>query len=616
VGAVPESAAPVLSSDLPLLRGWQNAAYAEYFRVARRDFLLVATPGAGKTTYALTVAKELLTRREIVAVTIVTPTEHLKYQWAQAAQRFGIAIDPSYRNAQGKAGADFHGVAVTYAQVAAHPALHRGRTENRTTLVIFDEVHHAGDALSWGDAVKEAFDPAKRRLALTGTPFRSDANPIPFVTYVPEADGSKRSASDYVYGYGPALADGVVRPVIFLAYSGEMHWRTRAGDELAATLGTPMTKDQIAQAWRTALDPSGDWIQRVLEAADKRLTEVRRAMPDAGGLVIAGDHETARAYAALLRRISGERPVVVLSDDPTASRKISAFGSSAARWMVAVRMVSEGVDVPRLAVGVYATSVSTALFFAQAVGRFVRNRQRGETASVFLPSVPVLLAFAAELEVERDHVVRALDRDPEAELDEAQRERKTPDDFELFGKSIEVLKASATFDRVLFDGGEFGTATEAGSPEEEDYLGLPGLLEPDQVAVLLRKRQAAQLAARSGAASRDKVPAGRPEAADASLFAADGPVRTATAPAVAGSAITVTPASAPPAVTVSREQLAALRKELNGLVGAWSHRTGQPHGVIHNELRGACGGPALPQASAEQIRARIDKIRQWALSRR
>jgi superfamily II DNA or RNA helicase len=599
VAVLPESAAPVLHPDLPSLRGWQSAAYAEYFRVARRDFLLVATPGAGKTTYALTVAKELLTRREIVAVTIVTPTEHLKYQWAQAARRFGIAIDPSYRNAQGKAGADFHGVAVTYAQVAAHPALHRGRTENRTTLVIFDEVHHAGDALSWGDAVKEAFDPAKRRLALTGTPFRSDANPIPFVTYRPESDGSKRSASDFVYGYGPALADGVVRPVIFLAYSGEMHWRTRAGDEIAATLGTPMTKEQVAQAWRTALDPGGDWIARVLEAADKRLTEVRRAMPDAGGLVIAGDHETARAYAALLRRISGERPVVVLSDDPTASRKISAFASSAARWMVAVRMVSEGVDVPRLAVGVYATSVSTALFFAQAVGRFVRARQRGETASVFVPSVPVLLAFAAELEAERDHVVRALDRDPEAELDEAQRERKTPDDFELVGKSIELLKASATFDRVLFDGGEFGTATEAGSPEEEDYLGLPGLLEPDQVAVLLRKRQAAQLAARSA------VPRGA-GSGDGSLFAD-------LAPAVS------TPAGEAPepkAATVSREQLAALRKELNGLVGAWSHRTGQPHGVIHNELRGACGGPALPQASAEQIRARIDKIRQWALSRR
>ena len=168
----------------------------------------------------------------------------------------------------------------------------------------------SGDALSWGDAVKEAFDPARRRLALTGTPFRSDANPIPFVTYVSEPDGGKRSASDYVYGYGPALEDGVVRPVIFLAYSGEMRWRTRAGDEITATLGTPMTRDQIAQAWRTALDPAGEWVSRVLAAADKRLTEVRRGMPDAAGLVIAGDHEDARAYAALLRGKTDRKSVV------------------------------------------------------------------------------------------------------------------------------------------------------------------------------------------------------------------------------------------------------------------------------------------------------------------
>ena len=141
---------PVRDDLLPGLRGWQKDAYHEYFRLPRRDFLLVATPGAGKTTYALTVAAELLARREVAALTIVTPTEHLKHQWAQAAARFGIAIDSAYRNAQGRAGADFAGVAVTYAQVAAHPALHRQRTQNRRTLVIFDEIHHAGDALSWG----------------------------------------------------------------------------------------------------------------------------------------------------------------------------------------------------------------------------------------------------------------------------------------------------------------------------------------------------------------------------------------------------------------------------------------------------------------------------------
>jgi superfamily II DNA or RNA helicase len=585
------------------LRTWQREACSEYFRVPRRDFLLNATPGAGKTAYALTIAAELLARREVAAITVVTPTEHLKHQWATSARRFGIALDPSYRNAQGRASADFAGVAVTYAQVAAHPMLHRQRTEGRRTLVIFDEIHHAGDALSWGDAVREAFEPARRRLALTGTPFRSDTNPIPFVNYDEQLDGSRRSSSDYVYGYASALEDGVVRPVIFLAYSGEMSWRTRAGDEITATLGTPLTKEQVAQAWRTALDPAGEWVIRVLEAADKRLTEVRRGMPDAAGLVIAGDHEDARAYAALLRRITGQRPVVVLSDDPAASRKIAAFSGAEDRWMVAVRMVSEGVDIPRLAVGVYATSVSTALFFAQAVGRFVRARRRGETASVFLPSVPVLLSYAAELEAERDHVLsRPSDEPEEDELAEARRQRDTPDD--LLAPRIEVLHASAHFDRVLYDGGEFGTATAPGSPEEEDFLGLPGLLEPQQVAHLLRKRQADQLRARS----RGEGGPGAPGAPEVINPAAAGPGPGAPPDAAAPSG-----PSGPP---VSREALAALRKELNGLVGAWNHRTGQPHGVIHNDLRRACGGPPLPQATADQIRARIDMIRHWAATRR
>ena len=600
---------PVRDDLLLGLRGWQKDAYHEYFKRPRRDFLLVATPGAGKTLYALTIAAELLARREVATLTIVTPTEHLKHQWAEAAGRFGLAIDSAYKNAQGRTGADFAGVAVTYAQVAAHPALHRQRTENRRMLVIFDEIHHAGDALSWGDAVKEAFDPARRRLGLTGTPFRTDANPIPFVTYVDEPGGGKRSSSDYVYGYGPALEDSVVRPVIFLAYSGEMRWRTRAGDEITATLGTPMTKDQIAQAWRTALDPAGEWVSRVIEAADKRLTEVRRGMPDAAGLVIAGDHEDARAYAALLRRHTGKRPVVVLSDDPAASKKISAFAASEDRWMVAVRMVSEGVDIPRLAVGVYATSVSTALFFAQAVGRFVRVRRRGETALVFLPSVPVLLSYAAELEAERDHILRYRigEAPEEEELEQAQRQRDTPGTFDE--PAFQALTASAHFDRVLYDGGEFGTATAVGSPEEEDFLGLPGLLEPDQVRTLLRQRQDAQLTTRSRTASSTAASSRAAESTAAK--SAVGPI----AP-VAPGASTVSAAQATTAPPVSRQALAALRKELNGLVGAWSHRTGQPHGVIHAELRRTCGGPQLPQATADQIQARIDMIRRWAVSGR
>ncbi len=558
---------PARADLLRGLRAWQRDAWTAYFRASRRDFLLAATPGAGKTVWALVIAAELLARREIMALCVVTPTEHLKYQWAQAASGMGIPLDPAYRNAQGRASADYTGVVVTYAQVAAHPALHRQRTEGRATLVIFDEIHHAGDSLSWGEALRDAFDPAKKRLAMTGTPFRSDANPIPFVTYQVEADGSRRSSADYTYGYGPALSDGVVRPVIFLAYSGQMHWQTRAGEELAATLGEPMTAELAAQALRTALDPRGEWVARVIEAADRRLSEIRKGIPDAAGLVIASDHADARAYAALLRKISGKQAVVVLSDDPAASKKIAAFASSDGRWLVAVRMVSEGVDIPRLAVGVYATSVSTAMFFAQAVGRFVRARRRGETASVFLPSVPVLLGYAAELEAERDHVlkVRPDGQDEELAIARAQQRRDHPGAEE---SPFLALAATAHFDRVLYDGGEFGA-----SPEDEDFIGLPGLLEPEQVALLLRQRHADQIRKQRSA------PAG-------------------------SAAATATPAAA-------RQTLTVLRKELNGLVTAWHHNTGQPHGVIHAELRRACGGPAVPQATAAQISARIDTLRRW-----
>jgi superfamily II DNA or RNA helicase len=565
------------------LRAWQAAALEQYLAQAPQDFLAVATPGAGKTTFALRVATELLRAGIVQRLTVVVPTEHLKTQWADAAHRVGIRIDPRFTNAQGAHGREYDGVVVTYAQVASRPLLHRARTQAAHTLVVLDEIHHAGDALSWGDAVREAFEPATRRLAMTGTPFRSDTSAIPFVRYEQDEQGVRRSTADFGYGYGRALADGVVRPVIFLAYSGQMRWRTRAGDEVSARLGEPLTQDLTAQAWRTALDPRGEWVPSVLKAADTRLTQVRRGVPDAGGLVIATDQAQARAYASVLRGITGEPPVVVLSDDEGSSTRIDQFADGNQRWMVAVRMVSEGVDVPRLCVGVYATSASTPLFFAQAVGRFVRARRRGETASVFLPSVPTLLGLAGHMELERDH---ALDRPRSSDDDlwspeDALMAAANRGDSGATGQdelAFEALEAQAEFDHVLFDGGEFGTAALVGSEEEQDFLGLPGLLEPDQVATLLRQRQAAQQRGR-----RDRIAAAAGESA--------------------------------PEPIASHREVAALRKELHQLVGAWARRTGQPHATVHAALRSSCGGPAVPQASAGQVRERIETLRRWFVGR-
>lgn len=557
------------------LRAWQTEALDAYFQNEPKDFLAAATPGAGKTTFALRLATELLRRRTIDRITVVTPTEHLKTQWADAAHKVGIRLDPNFSNAQKRHSRQFHGVAVTYAQIAMKAHIHQDLTDSARTLVIMDEVHHGGDALSWGDALRIAFSRAERRLSLTGTPFRSDTAPIPFVSYLPDRDGVLVSQTDYDYGYGRALHDGVVRPVMFMVYAGSMRWRTRAGDEMEARLGQDNTKDVTSQAWRAALDPGGDWIPQVMQAANNRLTEVRQSIPDAAGLVIATDQDDARAYAKVLFEITGEEPTVVLSDESGSGQKIDEFSADTSRWMIAVRMVSEGVDVPRLAVGVYATSAATPLYFAQAIGRFVRARRRGETATVFLPNVPQLMQLAQELELQRDHALerRAAPGDeeyPEMDaFDQAQREESASDTLEEDLGEYAFLGSDANFDMVMFQGEEFGGYAEPGSPEEYDFIGIPGILEPEQISDLLRHRQRRQ--AQRGAGRSSDVAVNKSIPLHRSL----------------------------------KEQ----RALLNSLVALWSKQTDTPHGIIHTELRQTCGGPAVAQATVAQLQARIDLMR-------
>lgn len=575
--AYPERAARGTASTL---RAWQQEAINRYFETEPRDFLASATPGAGKTTFALRLAAILRANRTVSQIIVVAPTEHLKTQWADAAARAGIQLNPRYANSDGLAyGRKYHGVVVTYAQVAMKPVQHRMLVESEETLVILDEVHHGGDALSWGEAIRDAYGPAKRRLSLTGTPFRSDDSTIPFVEYAPQGDGSRVSVTDYDYGYGRALGDGVVRPVIFMVYAGEMRWQTSAGEEMQARLGEGNTKDITAQAWRTALDPAGQWISKVLRAADRRLSEVRAHIPDAGALVIATDHASAKAYAKMLTAITGEDVALILSDDAGASKRIEEFSQGEQRWMVAVRMVSEGVDVPRLAVGVYATSSSTPLFFAQAIGRFVRSRRRGEVASVFIPNVPTLMQLAAELEKERGHVLegpRSAEEMWDAEsalLAAAERDDRASE--ELTSEfAYEALSSDAHFDRAVFDGAEFGGYAEVESEEELDFLGLPGLLEPQEVRTLLLQRQARQ-------AKRTATKRGLTEHAPEKAEAPEALHRT----------------------------LGEQRRLLNSMVGMYAKISGEPHGQIHAELRRLCGGPAVAQASVTQLQQRVDLLR-------
>ncbi|WP_018295673.1 DEAD/DEAH box helicase [Corynebacterium lubricantis] len=577
----------------PNLRIWQKEALDQFLNTKPKDYLAVATPGAGKTTFALTLASTLLGDKTVNRVIVVVPTEHLKHQWSDAAKRFRISLDPNFTNSSAVNPA-YDGIVVTYAQVGMHPFKHHAVASARRTLVIMDEIHHAGDAKSWGDGVREAYNDVEHRLALTGTPFRSDDSMIPFVRYEEDGEGHQISRADYTYGYSEALRDGVVRPVVFLAYSGEAQWRDSAGEEYSARLGEILSPEETARAWKTALDPKGDWIASVLKAAHTRLLKIRTNMPDAGGLVIATDTTTARAYAKILSQLSSTPVSVILSDEPGSSERIDEFSASRDEWMVAVRMVSEGVDVPRLAVGVYATSASTPLFFAQAIGRFVRSRMPGESASVFLPSVPVLLKLAEEMEVSRDHILGKPHREKEGWDDdlvaEANRNQDEPDE----PGSYESIGASAELDSLIFDGSTYGTPTVAGSDEEREYLGLPGLLDAEQVKTLLRKRQSDQLDAHEAEEKARKAQ----ERAEREKEEILGVSTTGSKKQNEGSG-------------VASDEIPALRKELNTLVSIRAGKTGRPHGSIHTEVRKACGGPPTALCSAEQLRDRIAYLRDW-----
>ena len=579
----------------PQLRKWQQEALDSFLRDKPRDFMAVATPGAGKTTFALILAARLVEDKTVQRIIVVVPTEHLKHQWSDAAKRFGLSLDPNFSNSSA-VNASYDGIAVTYAQVGVHPFKHHAVASARRTLVILDEIHHAGDSKSWGDGVYEAYNDVEHRLALTGTPFRSDDSQIPFVRYREDGEGHLVSEADYTYGYSHALADGVVRPVVFLAYSGEAQWKDSAGEEYSARLGEPLNPEQTSRAWRTALDPKGDWIAAVLTAAHTRLMKIRANMPDAGGLVIATNKTTARAYAKILETLSNTPVTVVLSDEAGASDRIDEFSASRDEWMVAVRMVSEGVDVPRLSVGVYATSASTPLFFAQAIGRFVRSRMPGESASVFLPSVPVLLRLAEEMEVSRDHVLGKPHRETgwsDELLEQANRTQNEPDDLPAY----ETIGASAELDSLIFDGSTYGTPTHAGSEEEQDFLGLPGLLDADQVRTLLAKRQSDQLDARD---AEEKARRAEERKARERAEVLGEPVRHAAAD---------TRATAAPATAA--DELPQLRKELNARVAIAASKSGRPHGAIHTEVRKACGGPPTALCNAEQLRQRIAFLRDW-----
>jgi superfamily II DNA or RNA helicase len=544
------------------LRDWQRDALDDFLTSPSDDFLVVAVPGAGKTRLSLAAALALIDQAKVERIIVVVPTSHLRAQWAAHAAAVGIDLDSRFENGAGALARDFRGVAVTYAAVASMPMLYRKLTADRRTLVILDEVHHGGDQLAWGEALRTAFGEATRRLLLSGTPDRTDGCPVPFVRY----DAGRQFIADYSYDYGQALQDGsVVRPIEFLALSGNVRWRY-AGAVTAVDL-TKVDDDTRKNALMAAYDPDGDWIASVLRKANEELSRHRMEVPDAGGLVIAADQFHARAYAKLLERISGEAPTLAISDEADSSQRIAAFATARTRWIVAVQMVSEGVDIPRLVVGVYASRISTKLFFRQVVGRFVRMRSVEDeaTASLFIPSISPLLGYAQQIETT---IGEALAEQQEKVAREVKEYEQTTLSFDL----VEPMGSSeAVHHSTILGGDSFGDEELRRAEVAGQASGMPASVSVAQLARFLRA-----------------AGAGR----------------------IVGTGVVKVPAQPKPLA----EEKATLRWLIKRKVGRLANITALQHGHIHAELNRALGDTAST-ATAETLTRRLELLDQWIQER-
>jgi superfamily II DNA or RNA helicase len=376
------------------LRGWQ----AEFLRALRAhdrdDFLLVACPAAGKTIAAGAAAADLMAERECDQLIAVCPTVVVRNQWQLELGELGYRMTASLTRRGWPE--HLHGICTTYAQVALRAAEFAEACARRRTVCVFDEVHHAGQQLAWGSGLEEAFSDAEFRLKLSGTPFRSDGDAIPFVRYGP--DGT--CDPDFAYDYARAVREGVCRPVEFRAHDGEITWLE---GETPYTASFEHRVDRLSRPkrLRAALDPAQPYLRDVLVAANEDLEQLQERIPDAAGLVICDSQAHALAVDRLLNELTGRVPVLAISDLPRAHETITRFTDSADSWLVSVRMVAEGVDIPRLGVIVWATASSTELMVRQVAGRALRGREEfaGIPAVVHMPADQRLVEYAERLDV-------------------------------------------------------------------------------------------------------------------------------------------------------------------------------------------------------------------------
>jgi len=400
-------------------RKWQT----EFFRVwderePHTPFMLIAIPGGGKTMAALEVCRRWMAAGSDRRVIVVVPTENLREQWKEEAVKFGLELQSKDFGTNFKHG--FQGGVATYHLVSNQPFLFRKLCAVSPTMVIFDEIHHCGDEAHFGVGITTAFELAKERLLMSGTPWKSDGQAIPFVRY----DINGFAMGDFSYDYPRALNEDVVRYLVFDHAKGSIRNDCTGETE---TLSQEISDNEAAQRLKKLLDPNGDYVREQILSAHRKLIDVRKSIPDAAALAACIDQFHAAKVAALIREVTGCNPSVIVSDTDIENDSVKEFRKSRKEWLVAVRKVSEGTDIKRLQVLCYLTNTTSELFFRQLIGRVSRVRGLEDFEGyVYLPADPRLIRCAQN--IENAQVQSLIEM---AERDERQLNETPKSDFEF-----------------------------------------------------------------------------------------------------------------------------------------------------------------------------------------
>lgn len=401
---------------------WQNRMMSHYFETDAHTYTINACPASGKTRAVARIARQLLNRHQVQQIIMVVPWLSLRGQTERDAYNEKLALYPDFVNADTTYDmGDFQGIVVTYQQLHNAPALFNDMTRKRNTLVVLDEIHHAflpadeSDSpevdSKWGQSLTEAFDGAARIIATTGTLFRSKpGEKIPFIQY----DKNATAIADFTYTYAEAIQNGNCRRCEFSEFDGVARWIEPHddADPNRASRAVELSTNDRGVGLSSLYSFTGAFLRPMIKAAHQRLVSIRQSTPNAGGLLIAQSQDAAEHMVQILREVTGTTPVLAISKDPDAPKKIVDFRNATTPWIVAVNMVSEGVDIPRLAVGVWTSRTSTEMFFRQVVGRFARQGPGDHRSALYLPAVKPWTEYAQRVEDEIAHVIESKEPGP------------------------------------------------------------------------------------------------------------------------------------------------------------------------------------------------------------